>query len=525
MKDRAQKFFGCDIRSLAIFRIALACIIFCDVCDRFQYVDAFYSVHGFFNLELAKHVSPYSYSVNYLSDSIGFQKGVFILLGLGAVLLGMGCYSRLATCVCWILLASIHVRNPTVLISGDTLLRMMLFWSMFIPLGRIWSIDHWRQRRASGGETELPTQPSLLCSVGTACLILQVCIMYWTAGLSKWNEAWLDGTAMEYILRLDCYTRPMGRWALTYPMLVMCLTYSTLAIELLFPLLLFVPYRNDLIRLGVVLFFWCFHIGIEFFMDIGKFGAVSMMAWLPVLPGIFWNHFSPTRIAEPDGGSKSEVSDHTKPSSIRIWGKRVFSILVPFVFLVYVVMWNLLALHGYLGRTRRQADTDSFYRFGMATMVGQNFQMFCVPSRANATYVFNGRMKNGIRMDLVRDQPVQDSAPGGSSTGIVRGWKTLHWYLVSFGGDPKLNQSLLEYHTRTWNLAHAVSEQVYESRMECYYEEIGPGVPAGSFEHLQNLAFWARSGPIEKSKEELIQDFDQLMNQFEDGYMFPSGNE
>ena len=56
--------------------------------------------------------------------------------------------------------------------------------------------------------------------------------MYWTAGLSKWNEPWLSGNAMDYILRQDCYARPLSGWLLSFDFLPPLLSYGTLVAEL-----------------------------------------------------------------------------------------------------------------------------------------------------------------------------------------------------------------------------------------------------------------------------------------------------
>ena len=73
------------------------------------------------------------------------MKGAIVRVLLAVALL-VGYRTRLATIGSWILLASIHVRLPVVINAGDTLLRVLLFWSIFLPLGAMWSVDARRGR-------------------------------------------------------------------------------------------------------------------------------------------------------------------------------------------------------------------------------------------------------------------------------------------------------------------------------------------------------------------------------------------
>ncbi len=298
MLKRIKNLFGCDVRSLAVFRIAIAILLICDICDRFPYAEAFYSDAGFFSTEFSKEELPHSWSLNQLDGSVVYQQAILISLGISAALLGLGLFTPVATLVCWFLLISIHIRNPMVLIGGDTLMRMVLFWSMFIPLGRVWSLDAiWKARRKKAS-SENPSsvqadieanESNYLVSFGTGCLILQLCFMYWFAGIAKLNEHWFDGTAMEYVLRLEIYVHPFGSWLLNFPLLLKVVTYGTLVLELFGPLLLFIPVWNHWFRLLVIAAFWSLHIGIDLSIDVGMFSVNSMAVWLVLLPSLVWD--------------------------------------------------------------------------------------------------------------------------------------------------------------------------------------------------------------------------------------------
>ncbi len=520
MQGRIQQLFGCDVRSLAAFRIGIGILVFVDALVRYGAAASFYSGEGFLDAALAKYASPGAYSLNYLSDSVGFQQLIFLALACSAAFLCVGCFTRVATFCCWLLIASIHIRNPIYLIGGDTLLRMLVFWCLFIPLGRAWSVDQLRGSNRKKLAGNVKPVAGFVCSVGTACLLLQVCVMYVTAGLSKWNEPWLSGFAMDYIFRQDCYARPLSSWLVQFPTFTSLVTYATLVIELVVPFLMFIPFKTGQLRLAAVVFFWAFHLGIEMTMDVGKFTYVSMTAWLLFLPPIFWDQF---RWAKLRRLSTEVMEMGTEPNVgwLKRSGRRLLTVVVPFVLFVYIIIWNVVGLYGGPGKIWLERDPDGFYQFGNITMLRQNFHMFCIPARVNTTYLFSGRTVSGERVDLVRRIPAAKVGPGASLPEKTE-WKTLHWYLVSFGGDPKIYEALLEYHAESWNRTAEADQQVYEARLEVFAEDIGPGVVAGSYVHNRNIAEWEDPDWDEVPAERLKQDFDRMMDRMENGGLFPT---
>lgn len=67
-----------------------------------------------------------------------------------------------------ILLCSLHAHNPFVLFGGDSLLPMLLFWMLFLPVGARFSIDFLRNPEKLGA------LPDRHVSMGVAALLLQM---------------------------------------------------------------------------------------------------------------------------------------------------------------------------------------------------------------------------------------------------------------------------------------------------------------------------------------------------------------
>ena len=126
---------------------------------------------------------------------------------------------------------------------------------------------------------------------------------------------------------------PLGVWLREHYELTRALTFATLAVEAVGPALLFIPYRQDAIRLAVVVLFVSFHLfGLGLFMYLGIFPYVSAISWLALIPGSFWNRFqrqSPT--------PKAQASSNLDDSTYLPW----FLNCIAGFFLVYVLLWNL----------------------------------------------------------------------------------------------------------------------------------------------------------------------------------------
>ncbi|MCA9817266.1 MAG: HTTM domain-containing protein, partial [Cyanobacteria bacterium HKST-UBA01] len=75
---------------------------------------------------------------------------------LAALALTLGYRSRMASILLYLIIVSFYHRDPYLLNSGDTLVRVMSFWIVFAPTGAAWSLDHRRKVKKYGFEfTEL----------------------------------------------------------------------------------------------------------------------------------------------------------------------------------------------------------------------------------------------------------------------------------------------------------------------------------------------------------------------------------
>src|SRR5215213_10452564 len=90
---------------------------------------------------LEEVLSPWAFSLNLMNGEPFFQVLLFGVAALAALGLLIGYRTSLMTVVVWVLLLSIQWRNPLVTGADGPLLRLLLFWAIFLPLGAYWSVD------------------------------------------------------------------------------------------------------------------------------------------------------------------------------------------------------------------------------------------------------------------------------------------------------------------------------------------------------------------------------------------------
>ncbi|HZP82829.1 MAG TPA: hypothetical protein VFB21_14410, partial [Chthonomonadaceae bacterium] len=219
--------FGIDVRTLALFRIGMGLLIIADLITRGVDMQALYTEAGVMpQAALSKFFSTHAiFSLHFLNGSLTAQVILFCIAGLFALALIIGYQTRWAAFVSWALMLSLQSRNPLVLTGGDNVFRVLMFWSLFLPLGACWSLDR--------ALSKTPAQvPQRIVSMGSAGLLLQVCIIYWFTALLKWGVTWHDNTAVYYALSVDQYAKPLAYALLPHRDLLRFLTFVTWRLEM-----------------------------------------------------------------------------------------------------------------------------------------------------------------------------------------------------------------------------------------------------------------------------------------------------
>jgi hypothetical protein len=400
VRARARALFAIDLRSLALFRIVAGLILLFDLGDRARLLAANYTDAGVYPRELAlAHQRPGLLpSLHLMAGSEQAQLVLFAAGAGAALLLALGWRTRVATAVSWFLLASLHARNELVTDGGDHVLRHLLFWCLFLPLGARWSLD--ARRRGPPDRTDVSSPAS-------AALLLQIASVFLVTGLAKTGPEWTtDHTAIEYAIARKWWILPFGEWLLAHPPLPALLTPAVRWWEILGPFLLFSPVANAPLRVLATLGFWALLAGLGLGLSLHLFPFITGAGLLPFLPGPIWDWLG-RRIAPLRATPEAARPARAGRGAAALAGNAVMLAL-----LILLVGWmNARTLRPSL------SPPAPLERVAHAARIGQGWLMYAPsPRHVDVWFEHRGRLANGNPVDL-------DRASGGAGwTEVKRAW-------------------------------------------------------------------------------------------------------
>ncbi|MDY6764979.1 MAG: HTTM domain-containing protein, partial [Halobacteria archaeon] len=279
LRSKVRERFAIDTRALAAFRISLGLLLLADLLLRSRDLVAFYTDSGVLPRQALQEHSSFLYSISLhtLSGDAWFQALLFVIAGVLALSLLFGYRTRTVTVASWVLLVSLHARNPVLLNGGDSLLRRLLFWSVFLPLGEKWSVDAVRK----------DSQKQQVTNLASAALLLQVVMIYTVNAIFKLRGGiWTNGEAILYVFSLDQLTVLFGDILSQYPDLLVFLNYVWLVMVIFSAGLILLRGRSRAVFASL---FVVMHLGMLLTMNLGLFPLISIAGLIPFLPREVWD--------------------------------------------------------------------------------------------------------------------------------------------------------------------------------------------------------------------------------------------
>lgn len=380
-----------DPRSLHAFRISLGIVLLVDVIVRATSLDAHYTDTGALPSALVAqgYEGTWRWSLHFISGTFAFQSFLFAIGGLAAVCLTIGFHSRIATVVCWVWWASVQVRTPLLQNGGDDLLRMLLFWSMFLPLP---------PQLFSGRHKAIPI--GMAGTIASAAILLQVSMMYFFAGSWKLTGDWINGNELHRILCDGNFARPLAYVLQASPRLTSIAGTFVVFAEHLLPVLLWIPSRFWRARGTVILTLALMHVGIEFTFTIGLFSFVCWTALLLFIPAGLWDFFE--RLILRRGSTDLETPRIVRNEDFHSrlgWVTKSLRIAIVSFSLIFVVVWNL-ADRGVL---EQKWIPTSARRVGELLSLPQSWRLFDYASDHDGWFIVVARLPDYRYFDLLRD--------------------------------------------------------------------------------------------------------------------------
>jgi hypothetical protein len=264
-------------------RIGVALVVISDILIRWQDLSAFFTDDGIWPTRLMHNFGWQKgyWSFHELSGSEGFTVALFCLHTLFALGLLFGYKTRVCTFLVWIFTISLHNRNLFILQSGDDLLRITLFWALFLPWGNALSLD----------AKKYAVKPKHFSLAVLGYLLLIASVYIFTALLKNSYEWHNDASAVYYALSLDQLRLPLGDMIYKHPQFMQWLTKIVLYTEILIPILILFPTKNKWVKLSAFGLISLMHIGIGLSLYVGLFYIINIVTALAILPSAFLDRF------------------------------------------------------------------------------------------------------------------------------------------------------------------------------------------------------------------------------------------
>lgn len=268
-------------------RIGLALVIIADLFIRSSDLEAHYCNTGMWPTELIQNLGWQKgfWSLHALSGSFTWMFFLMAAHFIFAFFLLLGYKTKWVTVLVWLLYISLHNRNVFISQAGDDLLRLVLFWGLFLPWHRCYSIDARRNNFALKQNT--------LASLGYLLLIASV--YFFSVSLKTSHEWHTEGTAVYYALSLDQLRLPfLGDYLYQFPTLMKLLTWLVFYVELVIPMLILYPAKKGYLRGIAFVLIVTLHIGIGLTLYVGLFYIISIVSAIGLLPSGFMNRVEST---------------------------------------------------------------------------------------------------------------------------------------------------------------------------------------------------------------------------------------
>lgn len=485
--------FTLDTRSLACFRIAIGAVVVADALLRTRDVSLMLAPDGMFPLTALRTFfgDRWAWSLAFLVDTTWWGAAVLGLQALAGGALAAGFGTRVAAVAAWVAVVSIVRRTAPATNAGDEWLCCLLFWSMFLPLGAVWSVDAWRRGQRPSATPTCPTVRSL----ATAALVVQIAAVYLGAGISKCNPAWLSGDAVATALSVFDHGTSWGDSIARQAGMCRWLTWFVLGLELLGPVLLVATGRPE-VRLALIVVFSLFHAASAVLMSLGLFAFVGLAAWLAIVPSAVWERG--TRVFGPAAGTAAPASIATRRPRESPWQRGAVAAALGIAALSFVhetTPWRSRPLPAPLRAAIH------------ATCLGQSWGMFGQVARQRQWIYGGGSLADGRIIDVLRHgRPLEDMLPDGGFTTLPHHrWHKLLWELPN--ADRRVfAPSIAAALAHDWNRRHGPAEQIVA--LDVRAVRLG-AFPAPGTRHEVLLAAWPiRDGTGTGSLDRWLREYD-----------------
>lgn len=467
IKQIIRNIFTLDLRSLAIMRIMLGILVIINlivICSNFE---AFISDYGIFPISTALSQYPMQ---NYrwfhvISGSYRWQIPLFIIHFLIAIWFTLWYKTRTSTILLRIFTCSLQWSQHIFLHGGDTVMRLLLFRSMFLPLWEWYSIDSLKKVE----------QKQHICNISSFALIIQVLCIYTVSVMLKTDNCRTsDFSSIYYSLWIDYYATQLWLWLRTHHELIRFLSAYVYYLEWLWPLFYLFPNRK--IKTAVCGLFILFHLWLAVFMSLGIFPWICISVWIWLLPYRYNNSTRPIYY------KKNNAEYIVAISILLVIVRNIHSVYPQF-------LWNLF---------------PKLQRYYYLTRLDQNRWLFAPnPSFSNGWHQIDGIYFNNTRVNLSDPDstPYIQKPDHTKITNILPNKKRTRIGLtLNNNSYAPMRTSRALYICRKRNSKHSVADQIKSVQIQYHRQATLTGYEYGD---IQTNERWTRDCPRQEAKKNL----------------------
>lgn len=240
----------------------------------------------------------------FSSLGLGAEAAITTVLGvhaLAAAFLTIGYRTRLSALIAWATFLLIRNSSMAYTYGLGAMLLIALFYSLFMPVGREWSIDRMLK----------PSPPDAVPADATWSVVvlrLHLCIVYAAAGIAKaLGEQWWTGDALWRALSLPQFRQFDPAPLLGWPMLLQAAALVAIISQLAYPVLVWTRLRVLIVVMAELM-----HLGIAVFLGLWLFSLVMIAINTAAFGEAVWKALAGRR----HPGARSTPSRH--PAKVRI---------------------------------------------------------------------------------------------------------------------------------------------------------------------------------------------------------------
>jgi hypothetical protein len=244
-------------KKVALFRILFGIFLLLTELSLAPHLREWYSDQGFYTGDYIQSINdPLYFSILYYVHATWVTYVAYAVMVISTIFFILGLWSKYANLIMYVLFLSFYLRNLEVQNGGFEVLRVMMFFSLFLATDKAYTLP-WYRRNVAPEERWVEGWPVRL-------LQLQLAVIYFfTAILKLQTPEWYDGSFVYNVVSNANFFQYDGTWLIRYPIVINVLTYFSLFSELTFAFLIW--FRRT--RLPMLMAIVLLHLGLILTMN------------------------------------------------------------------------------------------------------------------------------------------------------------------------------------------------------------------------------------------------------------------